>query len=221
MYEKELIQRVCDLTWTENDISRKIDTIKYDPVHPFRKYYSFKSIEGAIEKFLANEWSDRTLAHWACIYCWILCGGCKRHITEDLNSFERFFRDVVTWDLDGLSFFSVEEEEDDLEKEMHDLIMLFKNYDHIWQTRDQWRAVYAIVGPCQEFNGEQYVVLINDTSKEYMIRFSDHLENGFEDKYFRFVPESALMELVEQLKNDGYSILSCSEQCYYRDIKDI
>lgn len=39
MYDKDLIQRICDLTCTSNDVIINQTTIKYDTEHPFRKYY--------------------------------------------------------------------------------------------------------------------------------------------------------------------------------------
>ena len=217
MYDKELIQKVCDLTCSKEEVVRNQTTIKYDTVHPFKTYYNVSTITGAINKYISNEWDDQTFAHWTCIYCWILSGGFDDNITEDLNTLEGFLRDVVTWDLDGLSFFS--DECTDLQ-DMHDCIKLFECYDHIWQTRKQWRAVYAMIGPSAKENGDQYVALINDTTKEYMIIYSDHLENGFEDEYFKFIAQAEHVLLIEELKNSGYQILSCSEEYYYMDILD-
>ena len=215
MYDRELIQKVCALTCSKEEVVRNQTTIKYDTVHPFKKYYNVSAITGAINKYISKEWDDQTLAHWACIYCWILSGGFDDNVKEDLDTLEGFFRDVVTWDLDGLSFFSAEG--NDLQ-DMHECIELFECYDHIWQTRKQWRAVYAMIGPFAKTNEDQFVALINDTTKEYMIIHSDHLENGFEDEYFKFVTQAEHVLLIEQLKNSGYQILSCSEEYYYMDI---
>ena len=221
MYDKDLIQRVCDLTCSKDDVVRNQTTIKYDVFHPFKKYYSITTIKGAMKKYVSNEWDDRTLAHWACTYCWILLGGCDYdNITEDLNSFERFLRDVITWDLDGLSFFDKEYDEDSI-KCIRDTIQLFENYDHIWQTREEWRTAYAMIGPYDEHNGEQWVVIVNDFKREYMIMNTDHLKNGYEDECFKFVTDVEFMTLVERLKNGGYNILSCAEEYYYAEINDL
>ena len=218
MYDKELIQKICNLTCSKEEVVRNQTKIKYDTEHPFEAYYNVSTITGAINKYISNEWDDQTLAHWACIYCWILLGGCDyQNIKEDLNTLEGFFRDVVTWDLDGLSFFSAEDNDS---QDMRETIKIFECYDHIWQTRKQWRAVYAMIGPFAEENGDQYVALINDTAKEYMIIYSDHLKNGFEDGYFKFIKQEEYVSLIEQLKNSGYQILSCSEEYYYMEISD-
>ena len=147
-------------------------------------------------------------------------GGCNENITENLNSFERFLRDVITWALDGLSFFHAEYNDNPIEC-IRNTIELFENYDHIWQTRDEWKVVYAMIGPYDEHNGEQWVALINDLKKEYMIMNTDHLENGFEDERFKFVIEVDFIELIERLKNSGYNILSCAEESYYEEINDL
>ena len=219
MYDKELLQKVCDLTCSKEDVLRNQATIKYDSDQPFKKYYSLSAITGALKKYIFGEWDDKTLAHWACIYCWILLGGCDyKNIKEDLNTFEAFFRDFITWDLDGLSFFSSEDTES---KDIYDCIRLYESYDHIWQTRNEWKAVYAMIGPHAKENGDQYVALINDTSKEYMIIYSDHLKSGFEDEHFKFVTQEEYISLIEKLKNSGYQILSCSEEYYYMEINNL
>ena len=122
MYDKEMIRKVCDLTCSKEEVVRNQTTIKYDTEHPFKTYYNVSTITGAITKYISKEWDDQTLAHWACIYCWILSGGFDDNVKEDLDTFEGFFRDVVTWDLDGLSFFSAE---DDESEDMHECIKLF------------------------------------------------------------------------------------------------
>ena len=95
----------------------------------------------------------------------------------------------------------------------------FKNLDHIWQTRNDWKAVYAMVGECAAFNEDQYVVLINEKLKEYIIIHSDHLENGFEDEIFKYITEEEFAKLIEELK-ENYKIISCSEEFYYSDLHD-
>lgn len=217
MYDKLLIQRVCSLTCTLEDVVREQTTIKYDNEQPFKKYYNVSSITGAIERYISGEWDDIMLAHWACIYSWILCGGFAKDKIDDLNSFERFFRNFITWDLDGLSFFSAEADD---ERDMEELIRLYKDYDHIWQTRDEWRCVYAMIGQYAKENGDQYVALINDTTREYMIMYSDHLENGYEDDHFRFVSKKEHLALTSRLKDEGYTLLPCSEDFYYLEAND-
>lgn len=220
MYNNDLIQRVCELTLTKDDVARNVSKLKYDTVHPFEKYYNLPTIKGAIEKFITNEWDDKTLSHWACMYSWILSGGFDKDITENLNSFEHFLRDVIIYDLDGISFFNAEYIEEDL-KSMYESIKLFENYDHIWKSRDSWRAVYAMVGQYDEYNEEQWVVLINDSKREYMIMHTDHIENGYEDERFVFVTNVKFMELIERLGREGYDMLSCAEEYYYDEIKTL
>ena len=89
MYDKELIEKVCTLTCSKSDVDRDQTTVKYDTEYPFRKYYSIEIIKGAIEKFLSGEWDAQTLAGWACIYDWILCGGFEDSVIDRKISGER------------------------------------------------------------------------------------------------------------------------------------
>lgn len=216
MYDKELIERVCNLTCTKEDIFRDQTTINYDHEYPFKKYYDVNIIVVAINKYLSKEWDDHTLAHWACIYNWIICGGFHDDLKEGLDSFEEFMKDVISWDLDALSFFDEEYLEED--ENLYDRIQLYKDWDHILKTKNGWKVVYAMVSPCAEFNEDQYLVLINNEIKEFMIIYSYHLENGFEDEVFKYISEEEFILIVEQLKEKEYTLLSCSEKFYYSEI---
>lgn len=214
-----LIKRVCDLTCSKEDVVRNQTTIKYDPVEPFRKYYHVRAIVGALNKYLDGEWDDLTLSHWACVYNWILCGGFGDEVEENWNRLERFLIDVISWDLDGLSFYD-EDYTDDVLAFVNNGVQFYKDWNHIWQTRNGWRGVYAPITKYAEFNGEQYVVLVNDALKEYMIMNGDHLKNGYKDKYFRYVPNEELIRFVAQLKEQNYRILPCDEEYFYSDISE-
>ena len=217
MIDCELIKKVCELTCSKKDVVRNKKAIKYDREYPFKKYYNVEAIIGALNKYLSHEWDDITLSHWACTYNWILNGGFYRNLKENLDSFEAFIKEVISWDLDGLAFFS-----DSLYKnvaqEIFEQIEKYRNYDYVWQTRENWKAVYAMVGPYAEENEEQYVVLFNDKTKEYIIIFSSFLNNGFEDEFFKYVSEDELIDLVEQLKGKQYKLLKCSEKYFYDEI---
>ena len=212
----DYIQRICNLTPDKSDFSRNITTFNYDKVNPFKKYYNINSIKGAIEKYLSKEWSDKTLAHWACAYCWILSGGCGKSVSNDLDSFEAFCRDFINWDLDGLSFYNAAFKDVDISA----VLELFEAYDHIWNTRNEWSVFYAMIGPFAKDNDDQYALLVNDKRKEYMIMYSSHLGNGFEDERFKFVSQVKFSRGVERLKAEDYQILSCSEDFYYEALND-
>ena len=53
-----------------------------------------------------------------------------------------------------------------------------------------------------------------------MIIHLDHLENGFEDDKFKYITEEAFIALIEQLKEEEFNILSCSEKWYYLELSD-
>ena len=212
MYDKELIEKVCDLTFTKDDLKRK-HWSNNETEHPFKTYYSISRIQGALEKYIHGQWDYETLEEWTSIYGWLLSADYDE-AAWDLNSFERFFKDIITLHLDGFSDNCDDDHAEYAPDDMQETLELFQRYDHIWQTRDEWRAVYAMIGPFAKHNGDQFVLLINDARKEYMIIYSDHLENGYTDEYFKFVNKNEYVALVEQLKKDGYTMLSCSEEYY-------
>lgn len=222
MYDKDLIERVCNLTCSKEDVCRDQTIINYDCKYPFRKYYDVNIIIGAINKYITKEWDDQTLAGWCCIYNWILCGGFSNNLKEDLNPLEKYLFEDLSWSLDGLSFFDAETYFEESEDEIYEIIEGFKNWNYVWQTRDSWKGVYATIGEFDMTNGHQYVLLINDNLKEYMILFSEHLSNNYkhQNEYLRYTTKNKFVKLVEKLKEE-YKIISCSEKFYYSDLYDL
>ena len=221
MYDKELINKVCKLTFSKEELYGNQTTINYDIEYPFKKYYDINIIIGAINKYLTKEWDDRTLAHWCCTYNWILCGGFHDDLKEDLNPLEEFLKEVISWNLDGLSFFDEDnylEEDDDMSK----LIEYYRNFDYVWQTRNEWSGVYSPIGTYDKINGDQYVLLINEKRKEYIIIFSSHLSNNYknQNEYLKYTSKNKFIKLIEKTKKEDYSILSWSEEFYYSELNE-
>jgi len=223
MYDKDLINKVCNLTCTKEDLYRNTTSINYDIGYPFKKYYDVNTIIGALNKYLSKEWDDRTLANWCCIYNWIICGGFHDDLKEDFNPLELFLVNAISWDLDGLSFFDETYYLENGVEEIYEWIEQYKGWDHIWQTRVEWKGVYSPIGLFDKVNGHQYVVLINDIRKEYMIIFSQDLNNNYkhQNEYLKFTSKNKFVKLIEKLKENEYTIISCSEDYYYSNLYDL
>lgn len=220
MYNKKLIEKVCNLTCSKEDVCVNQTSIRYDKDYPFEKYYNIDTIVGAINKYLSKEWDDETLAGWACIYDRIICGGFRKGVKEDFNTLEQFIVDVISWDLDGLSFHDDALLEEEGIEYMYGRIEGYKNLDKLWKTRNDWKCFYSAVGYYTKCNDEQYVVLFNDKTKEYIIILSDHLENGYSDEYVRFIAEDKFIELIEQLDEEGFAVLHYDEKWYRQSLED-
>lgn len=108
MFNKNLFESICNLTCEKEDFNfnpanrRKV---KYDLEDPFIKYYSYDSIVKAFNKYINKEWDDKTLAHWFCVYCWILNGGFSSKTKSSLNLVEELITFIISDYLDGMSFF--------------------------------------------------------------------------------------------------------------------
>ena len=221
MYDKELIEKVCNLTCSKEEVCRDQTTINYDVDHPFEKYFDVNIIIGALNKYISKEWDETTLAHWFCIYDYIICGGFSDDLKEDYNPLERFITEVISWDLDGLSFFDEEAYLDDGINTIYGWIEWYKNIDHIWKTRDSWHGVYAAIGEYDSENRQQYVLLINDKLKKYMIIFSDFLRNNYKHQngYLRYTTKNKFAKLEEKLSKD-YKNLSCDEDSFKEELEE-
>ena len=87
----------------------------------------------------------------------------------------------------------------------------------MYQASDELRCVCFLFG--EDGYLGHYVLLINDKRKEYMIVYVDYLEQdqfNNEDK-FKFVSKDVYVDLVRELVNNNYSIISFSEDWYYED----
>lgn len=215
MFDKELIKKICDLTCKFEEINIPQDKLKYDNEYPFEKYYKLEIIVNAIKKYLNKDWDDKMLSSWACRYDWVICGGFYKDLKEsNKNIVEKFIKSQISWNLDGLSFF----EDWFLEEDMFDLnkiIEEFKNLDFVLNTIDNWKAYYAMVGPLAKENEDQYVLLINELDKKYMIIYSMFFENGYEDEFIKFISEEEQKQKIKELEKSEYTLLSYSEQFYY------
>ena len=61
MYDKDLTNKVCNLTCTKEDVCRDQSIIKYDYENPFKKYYDIDIIVGAINKYISKECAIYTI----------------------------------------------------------------------------------------------------------------------------------------------------------------
>ena len=221
MFDKDLIEKICKLTCTKDDVCRNQSTINYDIDNPFCKYYDINIIIDAINKYISKDWDDQMLAGWFCIYNWILFGGFNNKVNEDFNPLEKYLIEDLSWFLDGLAFFDKDNYFEESEDEIYDITNKLKHWDHIWQTRNEWKGIYATIGKNDKINGQQYVLLINDNLKEYMILFSIHLTNNYknQNEYLKYTTRNKFVKLVEEIK-DKYKIITYSEDLYYSDLSD-
>ncbi len=198
MYDKELIEKICNLTCNKKEVNN--ESIKYDFDNPFKKYYSVETILKAINKYLNKKWSDVFLARWACTYMYILCGGYKDEVVEELNQIEWLVKELIVWNLDGISFF-----DNSLKDDLDDWIKSFKSLDLVFKTSSKWKGL----------NDDSYVVLVNDEERQYIICISDFLDEEYDDKYIKHISEEDQIRRVNGLEKAGYTLLGCDEKYYF------
>lgn len=226
MYDKQLIEKICNLTCSKKELEISTDSIKYDIESPFKKYFHVETVVNAIQKYLDKEWDETMIARWGNHYNWIICGGFEEHVIEELNSIEDFIKwNISDW-LDSLSFFdAIKEEEKDIELDEEEMKLdgweeVFRCLDNIFKTSTQWKGFYAKIGPRGEFNDDQFVLLVNDSTKQYMIFHSDFLDNGYEDEYLKYMTQEEHIKKVREVEQMGYQLISCQEEYYFDEIND-
>lgn len=213
MLSKELIEKACNLTCSKDDMVIDQSEMQFDIDHPFKKYYDVNIIVKAIQKYECGEWDDVTLAYWANFYNWVICGGFDDNVVEELDEFENLIKEIISWDLDGLSFFD-EDEDDMLSRFVEGCIDL----DFILKTKDEWKYYCAYIGKNDKHNHDPYVLLVNEKEKKYMIIHGvDDCCACFSEKEHK-MKKKDFIKYVEQLNEENYGVLSYAEESFYEDI---
>lgn len=223
-----LIKKVCDLTCTEEDVDRNQTTIHYDTEYAFKKYYSLKTIIGAIDKYLSGEWSDKMLRNWACVYSWILSCGFDDNLKENLTPLENFLKEFIVYDLDGVSFFEeyyYQNEGENPKKVVEGWKEIYEIIDHILQTSSDWKGCSAFFEIEDEVDEDEYdendedefedsfsnsyIMLVNNKLKEYAILYhhSCGIKYLLNSCHFHLISKDEFMETIKNLNDKQYTVL--------------
>ncbi len=218
MFDKEIIERICNLTFTQEDLEGSQYKIKYDIEYPFEKYYKTETITEAIQKCIDGKWNLNTLCSWFCSYNHIIGGGFTKEVKENFSPFEALVFEAISWDLDGYSMLHPT-----LFKERPNYLFEIKeglkNLGHIWDTRNDWKCFYSMIGKDAKANKDYDVVFMNEKSKEYMIVCTGFFEGEYSDDRTHFIKDKEFINLIQQLEKENYSLLHHSEEFYYEDVK--
>lgn len=222
MFNKKLFESICNLTCEKEDFNfnpanrRKV---KYDLEDPFIKYYSYDSIVKAFNKYINKEWDDQTLAHWFCVYGWILNGGFSSKTKSSLNLVEELITFIISDYLDSMSFFKEEyylNNEDNTPIENY--IKEFKFCDELWQQRKEFKAYYFMVRDVYLYS--KFIVLVNDSKKQYMIIKEDYYSRKYNDGNLYWMKKAEFEKLIKKLENEKYEIINYDEDDYYEYLKN-
>lgn len=152
------------------------------------------------------------MAHWACLYNWIINGGFSRRAMRKLykeNIIQQIIKSEIFDYLDALSFFSEDdlEEDDDEEYDFHSYEML----DQVLQTIEEWRCTYT---PTENayMNCDQYILFINEKRKQYFTMYSQYLNNKINKENMIKVSRKEFEQKIKELDQLQY------ENLIYHDI---
>lgn len=216
----ELINKICNLTFSTNDVRINQCSVRYDYDHPFEKYYNLEIINKAYNKLLDKSWSIEKFSHWIVIYLYIINGGFYDELIEDFTPLKNIVIDNLTYLLDGFSFIYSYKEK----KEWESLYINIKNLDHILKTISNWRCVYTLTKENDFVISNFYSIFINDDLKECLISFYD---DPFLDKIDNYlikkVNKNEFIELINTLIKNGYEFLAYDDEYLFDEdeFKDI
>lgn len=216
----DYINKICNLTFSTNDVRINQCSVRYDYDHPFEKYYNLEIITKAYNKLLDKSWSIQKFTNWIVIYFYIINGGFYDELIEDFTPLKNIVIDNLTYLLDGFSFIYSYKEK----KEWESLYINIKNLDHILKTISNWKCVYTLTKENDFVISNFCSIFINDNLKECLISFYD---DPFLDKIDNYlikkVDKNEFIELINTLIKNGYEFLAYDDEYLFdeEDFKDI
>lgn len=214
--DHEYINKICNLTFSTNDVRINQCSVRYDYDHPFEKYYNLEIITKAYNKLLDKSWSIEKFTNWIVIYFYIINGGFYDELIEDFTPLKNIVINNLTYLLDGFSFIYSYKEK----KEWESLYINIKNLDHILKTISNWKCVYTLTKENDFVISNFYSIFINDDLKECLISFYD---DPFLDKIdnclIKKVDKNEFIELINTLIKNGYEFLAYDDEYLFDEDK--
>lgn len=205
----EYINKICNLTFSTNDVSINQCSVRYDYDHPFEKYYNLEIITKAYNKLIDKSWSIQKFTYWIVIYYYIINGGFYDDLIEDFTPFESVVIENLTYLLDGFSFIYSYKEK----KERESLYINIKNLDHILKTISNWRCVYTLTKENDFEISNFYSIFINDDLKECLISFYvDPFLDKIDNFLIKKIDENEFIELINTLIKNSYEFLAYDDE---------
>lgn len=203
MQVKDLIEKVCTLSCTKEDLVLDYSSIKNiklkDSECSFIKYYNLNTIFEAFNKCINKEWNIETLVSWCSIYTGIIEGEFLVTSKIDFKGIERLIYDLITTELD--IFPSMYADETDYLDEAPEILNKLKFYDCLWQQRKELKA-FTIERDLDPNAISVLTILINEKAKEYMTVSS--IEDIIFDESIHRININELKQLIHKLERIKY-----------------
>lgn len=209
MENKTLLEKLLGLTCTYEELDSDIEYEAEESADTFKKYYDIELIKKAHNLFVDGTWDDNMFGKWCCAYLSLLT---VNENNEGYTPIEELAKEQIIWDLDGLSFFdkTILEEEPEF---LADSIVALQTLDTIYKTSTSWK-VYSHVGIYMDECDDQYMLLVNEETKEYAIVFTIFYEDREVEESYEYLTVEEFKEKVNQLKESNYSVLHYAENYY-------
>ena len=135
---------------------------------------------------------------WFNLYNYILNGGFKDNVNESENEIIDFVRSEVTWMLEGLSFFSDDEE-------LNEYLESLRVLDNILSSTNDWVVYYATIE--DDDVEEQNILLVNENKQVFFEVVTDFYEDGDETERLICLKNKEYKNKVNLLKALNYKQL--------------
>ena len=210
MITKGLIEKVIGAECLEEEMSQVLNFLQnrknYEGLeflkNSFEKYYNLARIINTIRKYENKEIDDRCLAHWMCVYNWIIMADEWANVPIEEITFKTWIVWEISGWLDSLSFF---DDSDDFYN-LEEYKKTFEVLDKIYNNLEGWNRVFAHTDEWGDNDDDVVVLVSNDKTKEF-VRIGSQLDYLNNKVAFERVELDELKRRVDALKKLDYKEL--------------
>ena len=92
----------------------------------------------------------------------------------------------------------------------------FNSLEDVYSTINNWMGYYTLT-EYSSVNNDQYILLVNDTDKKFIVIYSDFIDNGYKDEVLSFVNNDVFKLKVNELQQNNYVVVNYDEELYFKE----
>lgn len=200
MNKSDLIEKVCSINITLEELKEFFNSNIEFTGDFFDKYYSLDLITNVINKFSNNEITNEYFKHWIKAYLEIV--NCID--IENIND-EKIIEMFVKYEIIGI-LLTISNIDEISEFKLKEFIKGLNNLDSILESINNWNGYFTPTKE-QDFGEDQYILLVNEKEKKYVVFFSYVLDNKSTYKKINRIDNDSFDNKINELEKNEYQNL--------------
>lgn len=200
MNKSDLIEKVCSINITLEELKEFFNSNIEFTGDFFDKYYSLDLITNVINKFSNNEITNVYFKHWIKAYLEIV--NCID--IENVND-EKIIEMFVKYEIIGI-LLTISNIDEISEFKLKEFIKGLNNLDSILESINNWNGYFTPTKE-QDFGEDQYILLVNEKEKKYVVFFAYVLDNKSTYKKINRIDNDSFDNKINELEKNEYQNL--------------